>query len=393
MKNLFYLLFFFLISYAQIGFGETNASLNPGVDYKLLKKNHHNIHVLNIDPKYFILDIVKARNQTIGRETVESIALRKNAVAAINAGFFEIGNSEDGRPSLTLVVDGKIFSLSHKHQGLLVIDRKQVSVIEAVPEISAQTPQGEFLIPSHVNSILKPSAITLYNDAWGKTTLTPYSTKEIIINNEHKVIDLSTHGDNTIPQGGFVLSFPNGKILPKIKKGDSLKITLEFVSEDEKIIKVEAASSVVTAIPILVKDGLNIQNEISASSSVFKKNPHARTAIGLKADGTIVMVVVEHAYKQSIKDLKLQQVRELLSQEANIDMKTLTIPQAMTILEKRFTHQETVGLTIAELGDLMVDLGCVTAVNLDGGGSSTMFVGDKVVCEATMSASIVKKDL
>jgi hypothetical protein len=38
-----------------------------------------------------------------------------------------------------------------------------------------------------------------------------------------------------------------------------------------------------------------------------------------------------------------------------------------------------VGMTIAELGTLMLELGCEDAVNLDGGGSTTMVVGGKVV--------------
>lgn len=39
------------------------------------------------------------------------MAHRTNAAAAINAGFFEIAGSDDGRPSLTLMIDGKLFSL------------------------------------------------------------------------------------------------------------------------------------------------------------------------------------------------------------------------------------------------------------------------------------------
>ena len=42
-------------------------------------------------------------------------------------------------------------------------------------------------------------------------------------------------------------------------------------------------------------------------------------------------------------------------------------------------HDEAVGLTLRELAMVMLDLGCMDAVNLDGGGSSTMYIRDRGV--------------
>ena len=44
---------------------------------------------------------------------------------------------------------------------------------------------------------------------------------------------------------------------------------------------------------------------------------------------------------------------------------------------------ESVGLSLLELADLMKELGCVTAYNLDGGGSSTMWFNGKVLNRPT----------
>ena len=44
---------------------------------------------------------------------------------------------------------------------------------------------------------------------------------------------------------------------------------------------------------------------------------------------------------------------------------------------------ENVGLSLLELADLMKDLGCVTAYNLDGGGSSTMWFNGRVLNKPT----------
>ncbi|WP_410520976.1 phosphodiester glycosidase family protein [Candidatus Tisiphia endosymbiont of Beris chalybata] len=41
------------------------------------------------------------------------------------------------------------------------------------------------------------------------------------------------------------------------------------------------------------------------------------------------------------------------------------------------------GLTIQELADYMTALGCVVAINLDGGGSSTLFMEGKILNNPT----------
>ena len=44
---------------------------------------------------------------------------------------------------------------------------------------------------------------------------------------------------------------------------------------------------------------------------------------------------------------------------------------------------ESTGLSLLELADLMKELGCVTAYNLDGGGSSTIWFNGKVLNQPT----------
>ena len=39
---------------------------------------------------------------------VRELTERENAEIAINAGFFQIGGNEDGRPTGTLIINGKI---------------------------------------------------------------------------------------------------------------------------------------------------------------------------------------------------------------------------------------------------------------------------------------------
>ncbi|ABE04904.1 phosphodiester glycosidase family protein [Rickettsia bellii] len=356
---------------------KTYANQDSGFNYRFSEKDNHIIHILTIDPKRFNLKLVKAHNQVIGRETVEEIALRTNAIAAINAGFFEIAGSDDGRPSLTLMVDGKLFSLRKQMQSLLILDQDNIQITKNSAKISVKI-GDKLIIPGQVNYFSNPKDITLYNDVWASTTLTPYTNKEILIDENFIVTGISKHGDNPIPSKGFVLSFPSSIALPSIKTGDSVKLNLEFLDKDEKPMTFSKTASMVTGIPMLVQASQSVVDK-----SDNKESSHARTAIGIRSDGVIVIVVAEHVYKQHIKDLKLAQVRSILKKEKGINIEKLTIAEALKILEKQFVDDQTTGLTKAELADYMISLGCESAINLDGGGSSTLFINGKVVNKIT----------
>lgn len=85
--------------------------------------------------------------------------------------------------------------------------------------------------------------------------------------------------------------------------------------------------------PLLIYEG----KEVTQVNQVFNTNRHPRTAIGVTASGKVIMVVVDGRSSQS--------------------------------------H----GLSTMDLSSLMYALGCVEAMNLDGGGSSTAWVRDKGV--------------
>ncbi len=52
---------------------------------------------------------------------------------------------------------------------------------------------------------------------------------------------------------------------------------------------------------------------------------------------------------------------------------------------------ESKGLSLVQLGELMIDLGVVTGYNLDGGGSSSMVFNGKVINKPTTSGGVIKE--
>lgn len=356
-----------------------NTSTITGLSYKKEQKNNHVIHILTIDPKYFHLQLVKAHNQVFGRETINSIALRKNAIAAINAGFFEIGGSDDGRPSRSLIINGKIFELPTHKQDLLIINDNNIQIKQTVAEILLKL-NKTMIIPDKVNNYSNAGEIILYSDTWGTTSLTPYTNKEIIITQDLIISKISNHGDNPIPKKGFILSFPIGKTLPRIKEGDKIDLHVKFMDQNtQETITLGDAISIITGIPLLVLDGKSCDKW---DSSIFITKPHARTALGIRPDGKIIMIVAEHSYKQPLKELTIEEVQSILKEEEAPSIEVLTLQETIKILEKHFADiNEIKGLTIPELAEYMIELGCSEAINLDGGGSSAMFLDGRIVNE------------
>ena len=94
-----------------------------------------------------------------------------------------------------------------------------------------------------------------------------------------------------------------------------------------------SGETVLTCGPVLLTGG--VPSELNPFK--FNSNRHPRTAFGIREDGTLVFIVADGR------------------------------------------NAKAAGLTMAELQQIMVWLGCTDAINLDGGGSSTMVVRDAIV--------------
>lgn len=103
---------------------------------------------------------------------------------------------------------------------------------------------------------------------------------------------------------------------------------------------------VVGGIPALIKDGKVLKDFRRESMLLsFSDKRHARTAVCVKQDGKWLWLVASHTKAQ--------------------DRSKVT-----RIIE---------GLTLAELTAVLLKQGCVDAINLDGGGSSTLVMNNEVV--------------
>lgn len=337
-------------------------------NYELIEKDKHKIHLVTLSPKEYEVSLVSAHDQVFGRERVGEIARRKQAEIAINAGFFEIGNNEDGRPSGTLIIDGKIYGLMKPEHACFFKKNGRFTVEVIKPELDIEIDQSHFN-PFRFNRFItgKGKGIYFYTRSWGPSTLSAYGDrKEVILDANNKVLSVSDFGDSRIPENGCVISLPRDSDLSLIKVGEVAKFnwTPSYLTNPD--------TSAVLGIPALILDG-------KICEGLDNKSSHARTAIGIKENGDLVIVVAEHAYNASIKAMTLDQARGIVK-ENNIPIDTLTVIQLHQILTDQIKiESDAIGLTIQELAEFLKSKGCVSAINLDGGGSSTLYMDGKYV--------------
>ncbi len=350
--------------------------------YECRKDKGHVIHIVILNPRLYTPAFIKAHNQVFGRETIEAIAKRTGADIAINAGFFEIGNAQDGMPSGTLIINQQILGINLKKHACLIHNEDEFKVQEVTPHLEIKIGKNR-LTPKKVNKLCEKDDIILYSHLWGARTLTPLKERqEIAINENNRVIVFSKQGNIAIPHNGFVLSLPINFPLDSVATEDEATIQLKPFD----LLKGEKGSAVM-GIPILLQDG-KVNPTLFESKEGFYKSSHARTALGIRGDGTVVIVVAEHIYQKPLEKVTLEEVKSIITDKRAMilekykksSLNDLTIPEMKEIVAKDFIAKgAAIGLSLPDLANLMKELECESAINLDGGGSSSLFVNGRVV--------------
>lgn len=327
----------------------TTETLAPGIEHLEIKRGDFDaeagdrwqIHVLLVAPSKATLKLARAMDEIVGAETTSSMAARHSAIAAINAGYFRVAGTYRGEPNGTLALNGKVLSESYRQRASLAVSQAggQMKAAFAHLEITAKLlVNGK---TSHtVNGINRPrekDELIVFTPEFHRTTLTTPEGVEAVIRHG-RVMVVKESGSQLIPNDGFVVSatgaaarwvkehLPRGAKVtfkPQIRAHPALPFTPDFI---------------IGGGPLLLAQGQVQTDTESFNPDSFYNFRHPRTAFGVRADGTLVLVTVDGRQPK-----------------------------------------KSVGMTIPELIALMQELGCRDAINLDGGGSTTMVIRNKVV--------------
>jgi hypothetical protein len=301
------------------------------------------INVLVLDPSKTRLALGRARDRGVGTETTSAIAGRRGALAATNGGYFRTEGPYRGEPAGIVLLAGKVLSEpSRKRPGLAVSDkgpRTRLAVVDVSfrAEAVASKKAGR-----HVDGVNRPrldGELILFTPEFDRTTLTGPQGVEAVVEKGRIVAVFEGTGSAGIPRGGWVLSAHGAAavwVRANLKRGTRVELKSDVRLSPQPGF---APEFVIGGGPRLVRSGRSAAaSDPGIYPEGFAASRHPRTAVGIRADGRILLVTVDGRQPEL-----------------------------------------SVGMTIAELTALLLELGAVEAVNMDGGGSTTMVVRGRVV--------------
>lgn len=278
-------------------------------------------------------DVVYDLTPTNGRATLSEMVATSQAAAGLNGDFFQWGNDPGGDPVDAMIRNGELLSHPDKTNGdrgwaygwgpgaRFVVGRptwRATSSLGPIQSLNAYTAaKGLTLSTASAGYAIskRPAAFLILNV--GPKVLTPRC--EI----EGTVVGLIEDVEKVrVNPGTVVLSTASDRaLLRAAKRGDKVRLSVQTDGFDWR--KVD---NLMGGGPLLIEKG----RVVPSGASAFETARHPRTAVGVDAQGGVWAVAIDGRQPQSP------------------------------------------GASIAETAEVMRRLGCVEALNLDGGGSTTL---------------------
>jgi hypothetical protein len=340
------------------------------------------VNVLEIKPKLFNGKIVPELGTEIvpDREKVSSIAARTNSLAATNGGYFVMGSTDgtegdlagismiggnliseavNGRTSVILSRSGKNVQIAPVETHLSVVSsdgsKREIDGLNRKPGLIrgcggiGDTPTDK---PKHDFTCTDTGELIQFTPRFGQTTDSGEGV-EAVLDSTGKVIDFRNLRGGAIPKDGIVLSGTTDAadwLRSHAKVGAKININNSILANKVPL-KGGKTTGIVNGGPRLLRNG-NL--DITAFAEGFhwlekpeffyrfgdRRNP--RTLLGVKANGNILLVTVDGHHPDY-----------------------------------------SIGASFEESAKIMKSLGARDAVNLDGGGSTTMTIGSQLVTHPT----------
>lgn len=382
-----YLAYLLIILFSYSAIAESQIDLDDDetktIFYKNMLIDGHRIHLLSFNTSDNEIRIVKAHNIVNGREKLDSIAKRNYADAAINASFFEMNNENDGAPADILKIDGKWvgyepgkYSIIAWNDGNFIFDILNI-------ELKLCSLQNDCVKIDHINK-KDMVGVTLFNDFYGKYVLESLPKYPHIVTDIQKQPVLPNDGE--IPIGdGFVAMIPKtNKDLIKKMWGDYKIIKTEFNLKYNTNLNIDKFDNIVSGAPLLIAEGKPVASKyVGDLPKNFVNHHHARTAI-CKIDNTFNLIVIDNDYSNSFYKMTINDVYETLKSKGYsrdwIYKAQYSEIQKVITKDNKITSK---GMSLKELTDYLLTLKCDWAINLDGGGSSSMYYEGKIVNNPT----------
>jgi hypothetical protein len=351
----------------------TTASreLAPGVSYSQFTdpRGPWAINLVRVDLRRSKIEIRSARafDQLKGRERVSDMVRRVNTtgvrvLAAVNADFFNLESGENENNQVIAgewwkglkVTDSPYDTWDNAH-AQFGIDAERRPLIDRFILDGKAWDRGVVtpIVTVNFNPSGKPEGTALYTSRYGAATPrdTTRRTAEASLIAAGKRGDtllfvrqgaVSSSSGSSIPMGGAVLAaYGSGLRAEEVQKmadGDTVKVLLATLP---RIPRGTTPLMIIGGWPRILRDGENVAGESATVEGTLSRNAearHPRTAVGFSRDSSTLLVVT-------------------------VDGRS----------------ENSGGMTLIELANVMRELGAWQAMNFDGGGSTAMVIDGKVV--------------
>ncbi len=300
------------------------------------------LNLLLIDPTKVRIEIVHARDRAIGTETVSEIAKKHGAYAAINAGFFRLDSSEfAGEAAALLMIDERLVSENEKNRTSIGVRNEGG---RAIVEIGVLNTKTELKVGRRsfedvgLNRECRANEIVVYTPELGAEIEfdgTVYLVKSGIL--EQRKDRIPRIGENHLAIVGCGETAL--ELARAFEKSKYVTLETKFSSDSELMRdRMLRSEDIVAGVPRLVRNGkVDITWKEEKTSIEFVERRHPRTAIAILKNEKILLVTVDGRSEKSG------------------------------------------GINLLDLANFLVSLGAIDALNLDGGGSTTMYIDGRIV--------------
>ncbi|MCN9243368.1 phosphodiester glycosidase family protein [Streptomyces sp. RY43-2] len=357
--------------------GYTGSAVYTGWDGRAGDRGPWRIDVLTIDPRHFKGELTASYGPDLeNREKTGELAAKAGAIAAVNAGFFVLdpnagapgdpagvgvydgrllSETVNGRPALVLHGSGKYTGISRftwkgrvAGQGMSL----PLNGVDRVPGLirNCGGAKGELPTeqPRHDFTCTNADELVAFTPEFGAST--PHGDGvEAVLDRTGRVQELRSPRGGALPKGGSSVQATGDRVaeLTRLARtGRPLRVESTLRDERGRTLSPSPDTDIVNGGPELVRDG---RPHITAAADgmvqpdnpsfyygwMHKRNP--RTLAGVDAQGRTVLVTVDGRSTDSL------------------------------------------GLSIPESAAVARALGLRDAMNLDGGGSTTMVSGGEVI--------------
>jgi exopolysaccharide biosynthesis protein len=298
-----------------------------------------NVLRANLNNPNVQIDTISHKDSIKSLSNVKELVESSNAIAAVNAGFFN-WMSETGKasPDGPVVQSGQLISADHEYNrynnsmGTFSIDKNNNTLYHFwKTDMEIMASNGKTMTISHYNkaSFKDYTDVTMWCRKWDKYSLGASEKYpdivEMVIEGPFVTDIREGMPPVEIPENGYVI-ITRGKNAEFIK--NNFKVGSPFLLSITTKPNWEDMKMSVTGSAILVKNG-----KIPSPFSFDIAGRHPRTMVGSSKDGKELLLVTVDGRQQS-----------------------------------------SLGMTQTEAANLMIELGAYNALNLDGGGSTTMAV-------------------